>query len=43
MPNPLRQHFECATPDCIWLLDITYVATDEGFLYVARRKIYARR
>jgi len=37
-PNRLRQHFECATPDSIWLADITYVATDEGFLYVAAMK-----
>jgi putative transposase len=37
-PNRLRQNFECATPDRIWLADITYVATDEGFLYVAAMK-----
>jgi len=37
-PNRLRQHFECATPDSVWLADITYVATDEGFLYVAAMK-----
>jgi len=37
-PNRLRQHFECETPDRIWLADITYVPTDEGFLYVAAMK-----
>jgi transposase InsO family protein len=37
-PNRLRQNFQCATPDRIWLADITYVATDEGFLYVAAMK-----
>jgi putative transposase len=37
-PNRLRQHFECDAPDRIWLADITYVATDEGFLYVAAMK-----
>jgi putative transposase len=37
-PNRLNQHFECAWPDRIWLADITYVATDEGFLYVAAMK-----
>jgi len=37
-PNRLRQNFECDTPDRIWLADITYVATDEGFLYVAAMK-----
>lgn len=34
----MRQHFACATPDSIWLADITYVATDEDFLYVAAMK-----
>lgn len=37
-PNRLRQHFERETPDSIWLADITYVATDEGFWYVAAMK-----
>lgn len=37
-PNRLGQHFECEKPDRIWLADITYVATDEGFLYVAAMK-----
>lgn len=37
-PNRLQQHFECARPNTVWLGDITYVATDEGFLYVAAMK-----
>ena len=34
-PNVLRQRFEAEAPDRIWLADITYVGTDEGWLYVA--------
>jgi putative transposase len=34
-PNVLEQRFEAAAPDRVWLADITYVATDEGWLYVA--------
>lgn len=36
--NRLRQHFQCAKPNAVWLGDITYVATDAGFLYVAAMK-----
>lgn len=34
-PNLLAQNFVCAAPDRVWLADITYVPTDEGWLYVA--------
>ena len=34
-PNVLDQRFEAPAPDRVWLADITYVATDEGWLYVA--------
>ena len=34
-PNILEQRFEASAPDRVWLADITYVATDEGWLYVA--------
>ncbi|MBK6972747.1 MAG: IS3 family transposase [Sterolibacteriaceae bacterium] len=34
-PNVLDQRFETSAPDRVWLADITYVATDEGWLYVA--------
>jgi transposase InsO family protein len=34
-PNVLGRHFEAAAPNRVWLADITYVATDEGWLYVA--------
>ena len=33
--NLLDRDFEAAAPDCKWCCDITYVATDEGPLYVA--------
>ena len=34
-PNVLQQHFDTAQPDAVWLTDITYIPTDEGYLYVA--------
>jgi len=34
-PNILNQHFEVQAPDEVWLSDITYIDTHEGFLYVA--------
>jgi transposase InsO family protein len=34
-PNVLEQRFQATAPDRVWLADITYVATDEGWLYVA--------
>lgn len=37
-PNRLNQYFACAQPNRIWLADISYVATQEGFLYVAAMK-----
>lgn len=37
-PNLLAQDFKAACPDEVWTADITYVATDEGWLYVAAIK-----
>lgn len=34
-PNVLQQHFDPSQPDVVWLSDITYIPTDEGYLYVA--------
>lgn len=34
-PNRLDQHFIAARPDEIWLADITYIPTGEGWLYLA--------
>lgn len=37
-PNLLEQRFTAERPDEVWTADITYVATDEGWLYVAAVK-----
>lgn len=34
-PNLLERNFSPATPNAAWTSDITYVATDEGWLYLA--------
>jgi transposase InsO family protein len=34
-PNILQQDFTAASPDQRWIADITYVATAQGWLYVA--------
>lgn len=34
-PNLLSRQFEVSSPDTIWLGDITYIPTDEGWLYLA--------
>jgi putative transposase len=34
-PNVLQRDFEAAAPNRKWLADMTYVPTDEGWLYVA--------
>ena len=34
-PNRLNQNFEATHPDQTWTADITYLATDEGWLYLA--------
>lgn len=36
--NLLNQHFEAASQNKIWLSDITYILTDEGWLYLAGHK-----
>ena len=42
-PNLLDQEFNCQMPNTIWLADITYVGTDQGWLYVAAIKDMATR
>ncbi len=37
-PNLLRRNFRAAKPDRMWLADISYVSTDEGWLYLAAIK-----
>ena len=34
-PNRLNQHFEADRPDTIWTADITYIWTNQGWLYLA--------
>lgn len=36
--NLLNQQFEATTPNEIWLSDITYIPTEEGWLYLAGHK-----
>ncbi|MGC8658808.1 MAG: DDE-type integrase/transposase/recombinase [Desulfomonilaceae bacterium] len=41
--NLLRQSFEATAPGQIWMTDITYIWTDEGWLYLAGHKdLYTR-
>lgn len=37
-PNLLEQRFTASAPNQVWLTDITYVPTDEGWLYLAGHK-----
>jgi len=34
-PNLLDRNFTVATPDSVWAGDVTYIATEEGWLYLA--------
>jgi putative transposase len=34
-PNLLKQDFSAARPDTVWLADIIYLPTGEGWLYLA--------
>jgi putative transposase len=36
--NILEQNFETAAPNQVWVTDITYIPTDEGWLYLAGHK-----
>ena len=42
-PNLLDRKFEIDLPDRVWLADITYIQTDEGWLYLAGIKDMATR
>ncbi|MEA2961266.1 MAG: putative transposase [Alphaproteobacteria bacterium] len=43
-PNLLDRNFSAAAPNRIWLADITYVETDQGWLYLATvMDLYSRR
>jgi putative transposase len=34
-PNLLEQYFEAERPNSIWIADVTYIPTEEGWLYLA--------
>jgi putative transposase len=36
--NLLKQQFETSAPGKVWTTDITYIPTDEGWLYLAGHK-----
>jgi putative transposase len=36
--NLLEQRFEASVPNRVWLSDLTYISTDEGWLYCAAHK-----
>ncbi len=42
-PNLLERDFHCLSPNAVWLADITYIDTDEGWLYLAGVKGMATR
>ena len=43
-PNKLNRQFQVSAPNQVWCADITYVATAEGWLYLAViLDLYARR
>ena len=43
-PNLLERNFVAAAPNRIWLADITYVETDQGWLYLATvMDLYSRK
>lgn len=35
VPDLVERHFQADRPDALWLADVTYVPTEEGFLYLA--------
>lgn len=43
VPNLLKQQFERMTPGEVWGTDITYIPTDEGWLYLAGVKDFGSR
>lgn len=43
-PNVPNQNFSVMEPDSVWISDITYIRTDEGWLYLAAiLDLYSRR
>ncbi|MGY3103579.1 transposase InsO family protein [Bradyrhizobium sp. LM3.4] len=43
-PNLIERNFSAAAPNRIWLADITYIETDQGWLYLATvMDLYSRK
>jgi transposase InsO family protein len=43
-PSSPHRNFVAPAPNCVWLADITYVETDQGWLYLATvMDLYSRR
>jgi transposase InsO family protein len=42
-PNRLARNFAADRPDQVWLADVSYIPTDEGWLYLAAVKDLATR
>jgi putative transposase len=42
-PDLVRRNFAAAAPDRLWVADITYVHTDEGFFYLSILDAHSRR
>jgi putative transposase len=42
-PDLLDRHFDADRPDTVWLADISYLPTDEGWLYLAAIEDLATR
>jgi putative transposase len=42
-PNLLDRHFTAERPDAVWLADVSYLPTDEGWLYLAAVEDLATR
>src|SRR5215218_7051731 len=43
-PNLLERNFTATAPNRIWLADLTYIETDQGWLYLATvMDLYSRR
>ncbi|MGY4430769.1 transposase InsO family protein [Bradyrhizobium sp. F1.13.1] len=43
-PNLIERNFSSAAPNQIWLADITYIETDQGWLYLATvMDLYSRK
>jgi putative transposase len=42
-PNLLDRHFTTERPDAVWLADVSYLPTDEGWLYLAAVEDLATR